>query len=196
MHKQRDVKSELFSRPEREVFWNPLREQKPESELVGEPGESDWYAVVDDIDERIAVFEIARWPTLDRAGRLLFGDSFELTLSVAGIQQTINEARSYHRQAVPERNLRVGDAFLIRSRTKPDVSILENKDVTILDISGFAREQAKIAMYGAVARKLPVEEERRRLKFTEDEKRVLRWKEKNLKRPLSDKFPSQTKPEV
>lgn len=196
MHKQRDVKSELFSKPERKVFWNPLREQKLESELTADPGESDWYAVVDDIDERIAVFEIAGWPALDRAGRLLFGDSFELGLSVAKIQQTINEARAYHRQAVPERNLRVGDAFLIRSRTKPDVSILENKNVTILDISGSAREQAKIAMYGAVARKLPVEEERKRLKSAEEEKRVLRWKEKKLKGPFSGKFQFQAKPEV
>ncbi|MCK5131479.1 MAG: hypothetical protein KAR40_04940 [Candidatus Sabulitectum sp.] len=197
MHKQRFVKSELFRRPAKKVFWNPLKEQKLEGGLAGDPGESDWYAVVDDIDERLAVLEVVRWPVLDRAGRLLFGDSFELALSVVEIQQSINEARALHRQPAPERNLRVGDAFLIRSSTKPDERILEpSENVTILDITRLAREQAKIAMYGAVARKLPVEEESRRLKFTPDGEHFLKWKEKDLKKPFSGKFESQAKPEV
>src|SRR5687768_11893694 len=52
-----------------------------------EPGESDWYAVVDELMDGTAVVAYAPWPHLDEVGRLAFGDEATDSRHVLGISE-------------------------------------------------------------------------------------------------------------
>lgn len=130
-----------------------------------EPGESDWYAVVDELMDGTAVVAYAPWPHLDEVGRLHFGEAatdsrHALGISEERLQALVDEARRASSEsddpAVVERPLRVGDAFLVRRIEDGEEPVL---DIAV-DVTTYARAAAKKALYAAVApRVTPAEAE-------------------------------------
>jgi hypothetical protein len=121
---------------------------------------SDWYAVVDDIQEGTVVLEIASWPKLDKGNHLRFGETYVSSYPLDALQQAVNQARAKRAQPAPDRPLRTSDAFAITSEERPGETLISPEfQGSILDITGAARDQAKIAMYSAVARQLKPEDE-------------------------------------
>lgn len=165
MYEQRKVNQKFFRRREREPFWSPSVLKGRKRVVETRTGANDWYAVVDDIGEGTVKLEIASWPKLDKAGRLHFDEIYEQAYSVEKLQRVINKARMSHKQPAPDRLLRVGDAFRIQNSVRPKKDLVSPRFKGIIyDITEAAREQAKIAMYGAVARKLKPSEARERYK--------------------------------
>jgi hypothetical protein len=142
-------KSPSLARP---GYWEP-----PGMRLT--PRRGDVYVVVDDLvqeeEHRVAILAIRLWPTVDDLGRLTFLETASRRMSVDPdyLQERINAARSKDRRLTPEvrtRPLRIGDAFLARGlggRSRPSWAALE-------DVTPSARDQAKVALFAAVA--LPV----------------------------------------
>jgi hypothetical protein len=84
----------------------------------------DRYAAVDDIGSGVIVLRISRWPKVDRWGRLVFSRNARFPVSVHAVlsafQARVDEMRTGHSQAAPDRELRVGDVFLLRGMTAND----------------------------------------------------------------------------
>jgi hypothetical protein len=118
---------------------------------------------VDDIAEETVVAEIASWPWLDAGGHLRFQEYYVQSYPLDALQRVINHERARHGQPAADRPLRTGDAFWIRCEGRAGENVVSSEfDGSVFDITAAAREQAKIALYGAVARKLnPVEASRR-----------------------------------
>lgn len=119
---------------------------------------SDWYVVVDDLFDDVAVLAYVRWPRLDAVGRLYFGTAAgEVASSTAIPAPELQELVNAHRTArnpdpeVAARPLRIGDAFLVRGDADdagfPDPESWE----LVVDVTSQARTAAKTALYGAVA---------------------------------------------
>jgi len=104
---------------------------------------------VDERSDRVVTLAIAPWPRLDRKGRLVFsGPSPEgdrLFVSQRTFERAVGEARRRHGQL--RRELRIGDAFLVRGLSGPKPEQWSD----IWDVTAPAREAAKIAFYAAVA---------------------------------------------
>jgi len=159
MYKQRKVVQEAFHRREQEVFWFPRVDRGGDLGAVTEMGKSYWYAVVDDIEEGTVVLQIASWPKLDAGNHLRFDAIYEQHYPLDALQQLVNRERARHGQPAADRPLRTGDAFSIQCEGRPGEDVIgpEFKG-SVLDITAAARKQAKIALYGAVARRLsPIE---------------------------------------
>jgi len=160
MRKQRDVMQESYKQRKHEVFWFPRVDRDGELSTVTQMEKTDWYAVVDDIEEGTVVLEIASWPKLDKGNHLLFDTVYIQTYPLDVLQQVVNQERANHAQPAAERPLRTGDAFSIKCEDRPGENVISPEfKGDILDITAAAREQAKIAMYGAVARQLSPTEE-------------------------------------
>jgi hypothetical protein len=123
------------------------------------PRGGDSYVVLDDLvieeGDQVAILAVRPWPTVDDLGRLRFEGPGSRRLSVAPgyLQERVDAARSNDRALAPEvrtRSLRIGDTFLaraLRGRSRPSWAALE-------DVTRPARDQAKVALFAAVA--LPV----------------------------------------
>jgi len=112
------------------------------------PRADDSYVVVDERDEGVLVLVVAAWPIHDDLGRLDFrGRRRSVTVSEA----TLNEAvlKRAKRPAGVDRPVRIGDAFCVRGEVGRDPA----KWGRIVDVTGEARDQAKIAFHAAVAPK-------------------------------------------
>jgi len=164
MYEQRKVEPDSFRKREKEAFWTPGVSWEEKTDRLEGMGENDWYAVVNDIQEGTIVLQIASWPELDRRGRLRFAKIYEEDYPIEGLQQVVNSARTKAGQPGPDRPLRSGDAFWIHSANEPGPDLLTDTfDGKVVDITMAAREQAKIAMYAAVARKITPDEAESRL---------------------------------
>jgi hypothetical protein len=196
MYEQRKVTRDSFHRHKDDVFWSPRVERDGELTTVTRLGKTDWYAVVDDIAEGTVVLQIASWPKLDKGSHLRFDEIYEQAYPFDTLQQVVNRERARHGQPAADRSLRTGDAFLIQSEDRPGENVISPQfKGSLLDITAAAREQAKIAMYGAVAPRLKPKEARDRLKTSREPDRFQRsaWEQERL-RPRS---PGETaKPEV
>lgn len=169
MRKQRDVKQESFKRRTHEVFWFPRVDRDGELSVVTQMEKTDWYAVVDDIGEETVVLEIASWPKLDKGNHLRFDEIYIQAYPLDLLQNAINRERAKYAQPADDRPLRTGDAFSIRCEDRPGENIISPEfKGSILDITAAAREQAKIAMYGAVTRKLSPTEEIEMLELSKE----------------------------
>lgn len=173
MQEQRKVVRESFGQRKQEAFWSPRVERDGSLSAVTRMEKTQWYAVVDDIIEGTVVLQIASWPKLDKGNHLRFDKIFEKHYPLDALQKVINQGRDRHGQPAADRPLRTGDAFSIQCEKRPGKNIISSKfEGSILDITAAARKQAKIAMYGAVARKLSPDEakEKDRLETTEKKK--------------------------
>jgi hypothetical protein len=147
----------------RRVFWRPRVDRNGKRGVATRMGRGFWYAVVDDIAEDTAVLQIAGWPHLDRHGHLRFDTIYEQPYALDALQSTVDRERARNGQPAADRPLRTGDGFSIQSAARPAEELVGSGfEGGILDITAAAREQAKIAMYGAVARKLSRAEARSR----------------------------------
>lgn len=146
--------------PEEPVQQLWLQDQPPHGFA---PERSDAYVVVDDRSDNRIVLSCAPWPHLDAVGRLFFPDPSSefierFALSEERFQRILNEHRrrveaEVEAEAVIERPLRIGDAFLVRGLTDDRPEEWEQ----IVDVTAQARTAAKIALYGAVAPRLSEE---------------------------------------
>lgn len=131
----------------------------PEGFTESEIQETDWYVVVDDLFDEMAVCAHTRWPRLDAAGRLYFStDAGDVSRSFAVTAETLLQhvsARRLERSADPEvstRPLRIGDAFLVRGAEAEGEFPESPEDwAHVADVTAQARTAAKTALYGAVA---------------------------------------------
>lgn len=175
MHEQRKVARESFQRRKQEVFWSPRVDRDGELSAVDRMGKTDWYAVVDDIAEGTVVLEIASWPKLDKGSHLRFDVIYVQSYPLDALQQVANRGRAQHGQPAADRPLRTGDAFWIQCEDRPGENVVSPEfDGRVLDITAAAREQAKIALYGAVARRLSPAEASNRLKTSSEPDRFRR----------------------
>jgi len=155
MYEQRKVSRELFDLREEDIFWFPKVDRDDLVGITQEIGAGNWYAVVDDIGEGIVVMQIASWPKLDKGNHLRFDEIFVQAYPLDRLQKLVNKERKLNNQPASDRPLRTGDAFSIESADRPGKELLKTGyQGRILDITASAREQAKIALYGAVTRKL------------------------------------------
>jgi len=110
------------------------------------PRASDSYVVVDERDEGLIVVVVAAWPHLDDLGRLVFrGRRRAVTVSEEALNTVV--ARRAKREAGVDRPVRISDAFCVRGTVGRNPS----KWGRIVDVSGEARDQARIAFHAAVA---------------------------------------------
>jgi hypothetical protein len=175
MRKQRKVRRESFKRREHDVFWSPRVDRDGKVGIVTEMGPTHWYAFVDDIAEGTVVLQIASWPKLDRGGRLRFDEIYEQPYPLDALQQVVNRERARHGQPAADRPLRTGDAFSIRCQDRPGENVISPEfEGSVLDITAAARGQAKMAMYGAVARTLKPAEASDRLRTSGEPDRFQR----------------------
>jgi hypothetical protein len=196
MHEQRKVARESFHPRKHEEFWAPRVERDGKLPTVTVMGRTHWYAVVDDIAEGTVVLQIASWPKLDSGGHLRFDVIYEQPYPLDALQQVVNRWRAENGQPAADRPLRTGDAFSIQCEDRPGDNLISPEfEGSVLDITAAAREQAKIAMYGAAARKLSPKEASNRLETSEEPDRFRRIAEgRDHLRPRS---PGETaKPEV
>lgn len=175
MYEQRKVSWESFHRRKHETLWSPSVERDGKLSATTQIRINDWYAVVDDIAEGTAVLQIASWPKLDRGGHLRFHDIHEQPYPLDALQKVINRWREKHGQPAADRPLRTGDAFLIQCEDRLGENVINPQfKGSVIDITAAAREQAKIAMYGAVARKLSSNEAKNRLETPREHDRFQR----------------------
>lgn len=106
----------------------------------------DSYVVVDELDEGVIELVVAGWPRLDGRGRLEFP---RRRRSVAVSEEALNKvvAQRGKRADGVERSVRIGDAFCVRG----EVGRSPANWGRLVDVSGEARDQAKIAFHAAVA---------------------------------------------
>lgn len=196
MYEQRKVTKESFHEHKHEVFWSPRVERDGKLSTVTQLGKTDWYAVVDDIAEGTVVLQIASWPKVDRGSHLRFDEIYEQTYTLDELQQVVNRERSQNGQPAADRSLRTGDAFLIRCDHRPRENVIDPKfKGSLLDITAAAREQAKIAMYGAIAPRLNPKEAAKRLKTSKETDQFQRVA--GVRERLRPRSPEATaKPEV
>lgn len=196
MHKQRRVTQKFFQPRKKEVFWSPRVDTDRELGAVTSMEKTDWYAVVDDIAEGTVVLQIANWPKLDRGNHLCFDKIYEQSYPLDALQQVVNRDRSRYGQPAADRPLRTGDAFRIRCKDRPGENVISPEfQGNVLDITAAAREQAKIAMYGAVARRLSPNEVGERQETSEELDRFRRVAgAQERRRPRSPE--ATAKPEV
>jgi hypothetical protein len=155
MYEQRKVVQEFFDLRDEEKFWSPRVDRDGKESVESEMGMANWYAVVDDIAEGTVVLQIASWPKLDKGNHLRFDEIYVQSYPLDALQQLVNKERIKNNQPAADRPLRTGDAFSIECDDRPSEDILSPEfKGSILDITASAREQAKIAMYSAVTRKL------------------------------------------
>lgn len=140
------------------------------------------YVVVDEIVGGRIGLSIARWPWLDDAGRLRFGDAEAdefVGVSLEGFQELLQQRRmlmvmtseerplsSDAGQALSERAVRIGDVFAVPRAESGEWThedevgeshLVVPAGALIFDITYEAREQAKLAAAAAVAP--PLDEE-------------------------------------
>jgi hypothetical protein len=152
--------------------WDPWRPAELEGVDLGELS----YIVVDEIVEPTAVLAVTEWPRVDRRGRV----RFRLDQSPHLVRVAIKDLAQHlakHRVGAGsrKREVRIGDVYAAVARTSrlpkpqsgavaPELAPTELGPVAdwlgpkVYDISGAAREAAKIALYGAVAPLLKPEE--------------------------------------
>lgn len=196
MHEQRKVSRESFRRRKHELFWSPRVEVDGRLRTVTRIGKTKWYAVVDDIAEGTVVLQIASWPKLDQGNHLLFDDIYKQSYPLGALQRVVNRGRTKQGQPAADRPLRTGDAFLIQCKDRPSEKVISSKfKGSVLDITAAAREQAKIAMYGVVARKLRPTEAKKRLKTSKEPDRFRRIAEIR-ERPRPSSLGATARPEV
>jgi hypothetical protein len=110
------------------------------------PRASDSYVVVDERDEGVIVLVVAPWPRLDDLGRLDFrGRRRSVTVKEDALNDVVR--RRGKRPEGVERSLRISDALCVRGRVRGNPS----RWGRIVDVSGEARDQARIAFHAAVA---------------------------------------------
>lgn len=144
-----DVNPSTGTDPE-ERLWLSGVEESPV-----EPAASDRYVVVDERDDGILVLVVASWPKLDLLGRLVFkGRKTTVTVSEAELTAVLERRRRRSDQL--QRPLRIGDAFLVRG----PVTKKPSEWPQIVDVTSFARAQAKTAFHAAVAPKATLQEAR------------------------------------
>jgi hypothetical protein len=118
-----------------------------------EPTPSDRYVVVDERDEGVLVLVVAPWPTLDPRGRLTFaGRRKTVAVSEAELGDVLDRRR--RRSGELRRPLRIGDAFLVRGQ----VTTSPSEWPRVVDVTSFARAEAKMAFHAAVAPKATAQE--------------------------------------
>ena len=112
------------------------------------PRAGDSYVVVDERDEGVLVLVVASWPIHDDLGRLDFrGRRRSVTVTEAALNDAVRKRAK--RPAGVDRPVRIGDAFCVRGEVGRDPA----KWGRIVDVTGEARDQAKIAFHAAVAPK-------------------------------------------
>ncbi len=148
MYQQRaPLKSEAYVT--REDLWQP----RLPGRVRAQP--DDAYVVVDELLDGVVTLAVTPWPHLDGAGRLCFtGEIQALHHPAAEFEDQVVSAREAGRQPSARRPLRIGDAFLARPG-----AMHPSEWQSLFDVSGDAREMAKIAFYGAAA---PVARDRER----------------------------------
>jgi hypothetical protein len=133
------------------------------------------YIVVDEIVEPTAVLAVTEWPRVDQQGRV----RFQLDKPPHLVRVEIKELAKHLKKSrigagSRSRQVRIGDVYAAVARTGPfpepestearELAHSELQPVAdwlgskVYDISGAAREAAKIALYGAVAPVLKPEE--------------------------------------
>jgi hypothetical protein len=131
--------------------WKPVEElddgapaeQRHELALLDKPSTSGrrWYAAVDEIIGVQCKIVFAEWPTLDRAGRLVFdGATGSRWYAVAQVRAVVDGFRELHRA------LRIGDVFAIDS---PQPGLALSRWSRVVVVPGPARRAAKIAASAA-----------------------------------------------
>ncbi len=129
-------------------LWSPEVALRGQKRLGREPRAEDHYAVIDDLDEDVAVLERSRWPRLDGAGRPFFEVLGSQRCSRAALTRAVRGCRRSLGQPASSRKLRIGDAFWIRGSNRlgddPD-------EWDMVDVTEPARRLAKVAHYGLVA---------------------------------------------
>jgi hypothetical protein len=125
------------------------------------------YAVIDEIQGKRAVLSVTDWPGVDQRGRLRF--SLELPAEVWADTDALIGFLTEHRlpAALAARELRTGDAFAVRPRSKAALARAAG-DVTldpaewirppVYDVTRDARREAKVAFYSAVSEPLELDE--------------------------------------
>jgi len=180
----------------RPAFWSPRVDRDGKRGAATRMGRGFWYAVVDDIAEDTAVLQIAGWPHRDRRGHLRFDTIYEQPYPLDALQSALNRERARNSQPAADRPLRTGDAFSIQSKHRPGEEVVGSRfEGSILDITAAAREQAKIAMYGAVARKLSRAEARSK-RQRPDEPDLFPRPARGRERPTPGNPAAIAKPEV
>jgi hypothetical protein len=132
-----------------------------------------WYVVVDELDPGVAVLVVSRWPRVDGSGRLRFQQEADVQLAVdaAGFQEPLGQRLPSGEPEAPatdeelrRRPLQVGDVFAAALSEVPSEDIETPGDPkrwfgsTIIDLSGEAREAAKVQFYAAVSHVLTEDE--------------------------------------
>jgi hypothetical protein len=134
--------------PVPEVAATPAREHRLwlADDARVRPRASDSYVVVDERDEGVIVLVVAAWPQLDDLGRLDFrGRRRSVTVTEEALNAVVK--RRAKRPEGVDRSVRISDAFSVRGRVTGDPATWGR----IVDVTGEAREQARIAYYAAVA---------------------------------------------
>jgi hypothetical protein len=117
------------------------------------PSTADLYLAIDERVEGTMRLAVAAWPRLDRAGRLDFPRDYQpVFVTETALQTAVDAQRARLGQEASDRPVRIGDVFLVRSDGRR--GRLPRNPASwplIVDVSAAAREQAKIALYSAVA---------------------------------------------
>lgn len=123
------------------------------------PRASDTYVVVDEYDEGVIVLVAAAWPRLDDLGRLDFrGRRRAVTVTDEALNEVVRRRAS--RPPGVDRPVRISDVFCVRGRVSRDPSTWGR----IVDVTGEARDEARIAFHAAVAPR-PTPKEARTLRL-------------------------------
>ena len=141
--------------------WKPVDElddvapTEQRSELTSLDGPSvpgrRWYSAVDEIIGDQCKIVFAPWPSLDRAGRLVFdGSTTSRWYPVAQVRATVDGFRELGRP------VRIGDVFAIDS-AQP--AMVLSRWSRVVDVSGPARRAAKIAASAARTGPAPAQPE-------------------------------------
>ena len=139
--------------------------------LKGDPAGLS-YIVVDEIVKPTCVLAVTEWPRIDEKGRV----RFRLDVRPHLVRVAIAELEAYltkHRTG-GDREVRIGDVYAAAARTQElpppeteaearelagsELTSLDWLEPPIHDITGAARDAAKVALYGAVAPVLRPEE--------------------------------------
>lgn len=124
------------------------------------------YAVLDEIDVPWAVVAITDWPGVDRDGRLRF--PVEAPTEVYADLDALLRFLREHRlpEALAARELRNGDAFALRVRSKAALRRAAGDEPAapedwieppVYDVTRDARREAKVSFYSAVSEPLPLD---------------------------------------
>jgi hypothetical protein len=151
MYEQRTAEPPAaFEREPHRAWQPPAMPVAPDFALDG----TERYVAVDRIDEGLAILSIAPWPMVDpETGRLTFGPADDRETRAVAVEQLRRRARAGRAAAgLPDRPIRVGDAFLVRG-----LRGLPSRWDLVVDITRSARLAAKAALLSTVAPAPPVE---------------------------------------